>query len=268
MFDLDKINVEEHAVTLGVAVGILVVGFIAARWAASLVRRLAERGDLSPTLTPVFAKVARVAVLVMALMAALGKLGIDTSGLLAALGAAGLAIGLALKDTISDVASGLVLIALRPFDVGDAVDIAGTLGTVEGIDTFQTRILSFDGVPIVLGNASVRASKIVNYSRAKKRRIDLTIGIGYGDDIGKARAAIEDVLAREARVLKDEAVLVNVTALADSSVNLLVRCWTAPGDFFDTQLDLQRAIKERLDTEKISIPFPQRDVHLFKSDAA
>lgn len=266
---LSQEQLEHYALTFGGALVILVIGWIIAGWIGSGVRKLAERsGRMSPTLIPLFAKIARLSVQVMVVMAALEKVGVQTAGLFAMIGAAGLAIGLALKDTVSDVAAGVVLLVLRPFDVGEAVDIGGTGGVISAIDILQTKLTSFDGVPIVLNNSAVRSSKIQNYSRAETRRMDLEIGIGYGDDIGKAKAAIEDVLNSEPRVLQDPAILVNVMSLGDSAVVLLARCTTKAGDFFATKLDLTRAIKERLDQENISIPFPQRDLHMITGKAS
>lgn len=268
-FDFSQIRIEQHAVAAASALAILVIGWGLASWAGNAVRRVSEKsGRISPTLVPLFSRLTRLTLVVVVLLAALEKIGVETSGFFAMLGAAGLAIGLALKDTVSDVAAGVVLLVLRPFDVGEAVDIGGTGGMVTDIDIFQTKLTSFEGVPIVLNNSSVRTSIIQNYSRALTRRIDLEIGISYSADIGKARDAIQAVLEGDARVLKDPAVLVNTVSLGDSAVVLLARCTTSAADFWNAKLDLTRAIKERLDREGVSIPFPQRDVHLIKSDAA
>ena len=267
-FDLSKLDLERHALSLGGALAILAVGWILASWAAIAVGKASERsGRVSPTLVPLFKKVTRLSLLAVVILASLQQAGIETSGLFAMIGAAGLAIGLALKDTVSDLAAGVVLLVLRPFDVGEAVDIGGTGGAVADIGLFQTKLISFEGVPIVLNNSSVRTAIIQNYSRAETRRTDLQIGIGYGDDIGKARAAIEAVLQADARVLQDPAILVNTVSLGDSAVVILARYQTKAADFWAAKLDLTRAIKERLDREGISIPFPQRDVHLIKGDA-
>jgi small conductance mechanosensitive channel len=268
-FDPSTIDLQRRALTVGGALLILVLGWILAGWAGSAVRKASERHRaVSPTLVPLFAKLTRLSLLLVVIVAALDQLGVETSGLFAALGAAGLAVGLALKDTVSDVAAGVVLLVLRPFDVGEAVDIGGTGGVVTAIDLLQTKLTSFDGVPIVLNNSAVRTSIIQNYSRAQTRRIDLEIGIGYADDIGKAKAAIEGVLAAERRVLTDPPILVNTVKLGDSAVILLVRCVTKAQDFWDTKLDLTRAVKERLDRDGISIPFPQREVHLLGAPSA
>lgn len=268
-FNLSSIDLERSAITIGSALLILVFGWILAGWAGSAVRKASERsGRLSPTLVPIFAKLARVSFLLIVIVAALEKVGVQTSGLFAMIGAAGLAIGLALKDTVSDVAAGVVLLVLRPFDVGEAVDIGGTGGVITAIDILQTKLTSFDGVPIVINNSAVRTAIIKNFSRAETRRIDLEIGIGYRDDIGKAKAAIEDVLRTEPRVLANPQFSVNTVALRDSAVVLLARFTTKAADEWNTRLDVTRAFKERLDAEGISMPYPQRDVHLQRGAAA
>ena len=267
--DLSRTDLQGYAIAFASAFGILIVGWLLAGWAAGAVRKAGTRSErLSPTLVPVFAKLARMAVLTIVIIAVLEKLGVQTSGLFAMIGAAGLAVGLALKDTVSDIAAGVVLLVLRPFDVGEEVDIGATGGVVTAIDLFQTKLTTLDGIPIFINNSAVRTAIIKNHSRAKIRRVDLEIGIGYGDDIGKAKAAIEDVLRSEARVLKDPAFLVNTSALSDRAVVLLVRYSTSAADSFDAKLDLTRAIKERLDREGITLPFPQRDVHMIPVKAA
>lgn len=266
-FDFSKLNVEQYAVAGGSAFAILLIGWLLAGWLSRLVRSTSERsGRVSPTLVPLFAKLTRLGILAIVLLAALEKVGVQTSGLFAMIGAAGLAIGLALKDTVSDLAAGIVLLVLRPFDVGEAVDIAGKGGVITAIDLFETKLTSFEGVPIVINNSAVRASVLQNYSRATTRRLDLEIGVGYSDDIGKAISAIKQVVEADVRVLRDPAILVNTLSLGDSAVVILVRCSTAAADFWNTKLDMTRAIKECLDRENINIPFPQRDVHLFRSE--
>ncbi|MEY4546328.1 MAG: hypothetical protein RL685_2523 [Pseudomonadota bacterium] len=263
--NLADLELQQRAIALASSLAILVIGWMLATWAGVAVRKAGARSRWSsPTLVPLFAKLTRMGLLLVVAVSALEKLGVQTSGLFAALGAAGLALGLALKDTVADVAAGVVLLVLRPFDVGETVDVGGTTGTVTAIDIMQTELTSLDGVPVVLNNSSVRTAIIQNFSRAQTRRIDLRIGIGYADDIGHARAAIEDVLRADPRVLSEPAVLVNTLELGDSAVVMLARCSTKAADFWDTKLDLTRAIKERLDREGISIPFPQRDVHLIK----
>ncbi|HEY6557879.1 MAG TPA: mechanosensitive ion channel family protein [Polyangiaceae bacterium] len=262
-FDFSKLDWEQYAVAGGSALAILVIGWMIAAWAGNLVRRMTQRsGRISPTLIPLFSKLTHLTFLMVAILAALEKIGVQTGGFFAMIGAAGLAIGLALKDTVADVAAGVALLILRPFDVGDAVKIGDTDGSVTAIDMFQTKLTSFEGVPIVLNNSAVRTAVIQNFTRAQTRRVDLEVGVSYSDEIGKALAAIEALLDAEPRVLKDPAKLVKVNALGDSAVVLLARYHTQATDFLDTKLDLTRALKERLDREGISIPFPQRDLRI------
>ena len=245
------------------AIVILIIGSILAGWVAAIVRRAAERsGRLDRTVVTLLGRLARWAVLAFTVIAVLGRFGVQTTSLVALLGAAGLAVGLALQGALSNVAAGVLLLALRPFRVGDAVDIAGTAGVVDDMGLFATRLTSFDGVPQFVPNSSVWGKQISNYSQAGTRRNDLIVGIGYGDDIGAAMAALKDLVESESRALHDPAPLVAVESLGDSSVNLLLRYWTQAGDFYATKLDLTRAVKERFDRDGISIPFPQRDLHL------
>lgn len=256
----------EQIVDLGLnvvaAVAILVVGWVVAGWVEKVVRSATKRNDkLDATLVTVFARVARWAVLVFTIIAVLDRFGVQTASLVALLGAAGLAIGLALQGALANVAAGVMILAMRPFRIGDAVDIGGSVGAVEDIGLFVTQMRTFDGVPVFMPNSRIWGNEIKNFSRAERRRIDLTVGVGYGDDLDRALAVLGAVVAADARVLADPEPLVKVKALGESSVDLLVRVWTAPGDFLATQMDLTKAIKQRLDAEGISIPFPQRDVH-------
>lgn len=258
-----------YGLELAGAILIAVAGWIVAGWLSRVVRSLSKRsGRVDPTLEPLLVKLARWSVLAITLVAVLDKFGIQTASVIAFLGAAGLAIGLALKDTVSDLAAGVVILVLRPFNVGDAVSIAGTGGTIDGIDLFETRLTSWDGVPIVLPNGAVRTAKIENYSRAANRRLDLVVGIAYSDEIEKAVEALRALVKGEARVLAEPESMVVVTELGDSSVNLLVRVWVSPGDYWPMKFDMTRAIKECLDRAGVTIPFPQRDVHVFEAGKA
>lgn len=251
------------------AVAILVAGWAVAGWVEKAVRS-ATKGNpkVDATLVMVLARVARWAVLVFTIIAVLDRFGVQTASLVAVLGAAGLAIGLALQGALSNVAAGVMILALRPFRIGDAVDIGGSVGAVEDIGLFVTQMRTFEGVPVFMPNGRIWGNEIKNFSRAERRRVDLTVGVGYGDDLDRALAALTAVVAAEPRVLADPAPLVKVQAPDESSVDLLVRVWTAPGDFLATQMDLTRAIKLRLDAEGISIPFPQRDVHVIQGGSA
>lgn len=250
------------------AFAIIVGGWIASRWAHRFAVGLAERTEhLGATLAPVLGTGARVGVLVLTTVAMLNKLGIDTTSIVAALGALGIGIGLALKDTLSDLAAGIVILFLRPFEVGEDVDIAGVEGTIAAVDVFETKIIGFDGVPSVLPNKKVREGQIRNFSRAERRRIDLEVGIAYGADVDAAIEVVKEALAGDERVLDEPPSIVNVVKLADSSVNLLIRYWLPPANWIPNHLDVRRRVKLALDAAGISIPFPQRVVTMVK-DAA
>ncbi|MEC7521181.1 MAG: mechanosensitive ion channel domain-containing protein [Myxococcota bacterium] len=251
------------------AILILVLGWMLAAFFAGRVRKLAEKsGKIDATLIPVLTKMVRLGLLALVIVAALDKVGVDTASLFALVGAAGLAIGLALKDTAADIAAGIALLILRPFNIGEAVEIGSSSGTVEEIGIFQTRLTSFDGVPLVLNNSRVRTSEIKNYSRSATRRIEWTVGIDYGADIDAAMKILLDTVTQEARVLAEPAPVIDVTNLGDSSVDILVRVWCNAPDFFATKLALGRQMKQALDAAGIGIPFPQREIRILKDEAA
>lgn len=245
------------------AILILIVGWVVASWAARLAKAgLSRSGRVDTTVVVVLSRAVRWLVLAFTLVAVLNRFGVQTTSIVALLGAAGLAVGLALQGTLSNVAAGLMVLMLRPFRLGDAVDVGGTGGTVDDIGLFTTRLTTFDGVVVHLPNAQVWGEKIQNYTQAGKRRFDLVVGIGYGDDIGKALEAMRALVSSDDRVLAEPEPIYVVTGLGDSAVNVMARYWTAPDDYWTTRFDLTRSVKERFDAEDIAIPFPQRDLHL------
>ncbi|MBW2527251.1 MAG: mechanosensitive ion channel [Deltaproteobacteria bacterium] len=253
-------------------IAILVVGWIVAGIAGRWAIRVCEKSDwIEPTIERYLARLVRFLVMAIAIIAMLNSFGVQTASIIAVLGAMGLAIGLALQGTLSNVASGLMLLILRPFKQGDAVDVGGTSGTVQEIGLFATELKGFDGLCMLVPNAQVLGSKITNFTRNGTRRVDMVFGIGYGDDIAKAMEIIGDVISKDERVLDDPELFIAVGELGASSVDILARPWTKVGDFFGVKCDVTRTIKERFDEEGISIPFPQQDVHVVdmpKADAA
>lgn len=247
------------------ALAVLIIG----RWIAGrirkAVRRSLERAGTDTTLVPFFASFAYYTVIAVVLIAVLNLFGVQTTSLIAVLGAAGLAVGLALQGTLSNFAAGVMLLGFRPFRVGDYVDIAGTAGSVSEIGLFTVTLNTPDNVRIIVPNSSVYGQTISNYAANPTRRNDLVVGISYGDDIGKAIATIEKILADDPRVLKDPAPVVATSELGDSSVNIVVRPWCTKEDYWPLRFDLTRRIKEGIEAAGCSIPFPQRDVHLFQS---
>jgi small conductance mechanosensitive channel len=242
--------------------------FIVGRWIAKLLTAFTEKvmnkRKVDPTIVSFIANLSYIALLVFVVLAALGQLGIQTTSFIAVIGAAGLAIGLALQGSLSNFAAGFLMIIFRPFKVGDFIEGAGVAGTVEAIHIFTTQMLTPDNKTIIIPNASLTAGNITNYSAKGTRRVDLVFGIGYGDDVDHAKKVISDVLAKEERILKDPAPTIKLIELADSSVNFAVRPWVLSTDYWDVYSALTENIKKSFDAEGINIPFPQRDVHVYK----
>jgi len=256
--------ITEYGLRVVGAIALLIIGRIAAVWVRKIVRRALEKSETDPTLAVFFSKAAYYLVLIVVFIAVLGLFGVETTSLIAVLGAAGLAVGLALQGTLSNFAAGVMLLIFRPFKLGDFVDIGGTMGSVEEIGLFSTILKTPDNVKIVVPNSSVWGGTISNFNGYESRRIDLVIGISYEDSIQTAMDTIQAVLASDQRVLKDPAPQIAVAGLGDSSVDLVVRPWCEAADYWDLRFDMIRKIKEGLETAGCSIPYPQQDVHLFK----
>jgi len=249
------------------AVAVFVLGrMIAGGFRRQIRRALAARG-VDPTLSPFLSGMAYYLVITFTVIAVINLFGVPTTSILAVLGAAGLAVGLALQGTLSNFASGVMLLVFRPFKVGDYVEAGGTAGSVLEIAIFTTQLNTPDNVRIIVPNATIWGSTVKNYATNDTRRNDMVVGISYSDDIGKATAVIERVLEADSRVLKDPAPLIAVSELADSSVNIAVRPWCRKEDYGALRFDLTRTFKEELEAAGCSIPFPQRDVHLFREGA-
>lgn len=253
----------EYGIRLVVALVIFYVGLVISRKVAALVGRIMSKAKVDETLICFVRNMMHYLLLTVVGIAALGQLGINVTSFLAVLGAAGLAIGLALKDSLSNFASGVMLILFRFFRVGDYVTVAGTSGTVTAVNLFNTELATPDNQKVYVPNSSITGDVIVNVTANDTRRIDLVVGIGYGDKISQAQGILEGLVAADPRILETPAPTVAVSELADSSVNFVVRPWVATGDYWAVRFDLIRAIKETFDAEGVSIPFPQQDVHIF-----
>lgn len=245
------------------AIVLLIVGFVVAgilkRWTYSGLGRFESFDE---TLRKFFAKVVRYAVLALVIIAVLAQFGVQTASIIAALGAVGLAIGLALQGTLQNIAAGIMLLVLKPFRVGEYVDCGSVSGTIEEIGLFATEFKRIDGLYVLAPNSELWNTPVTNYSRNPLRRNDLTIGIGYGDDIELAQQTLADLAARDGRVLDDPAPATFVGELGDSAVAVTLRYWTTTPDWWQTRLDMTKAGKQAFDAKGISIPFPQRDVHV------
>jgi small conductance mechanosensitive channel len=250
------------------AIVILLVGLYAAGWASRLVSRLLARSErVDVTLQHFFASLTKYAIIAFTVIAVLAEFGVETTSLIAVFGAAGLAIGLALQGTLSNVAAGVMLLLFRPFKVGDYIDGGGVTGTVKAIHLFTTELATPDNVQIIAPNSQLWGAAIHNYSYHPTRRVDILLGIAYEANIDQARKAVLEVVGQDARVHKDPEPMVAVADLADNSVNLTVRVWCDSADYWALKFDLTHSLKDRMDAEGISIPYPQRTVHLVQESA-
>jgi len=245
---------------------IFALGLWISRWVRALIRRALEHRRVDPLLVEFVGSLVYYVLLVAVALAAVSRIGIDTTSFLAVAGTMGLAIGLAMKDNLSNFSSGVVLILFRPFTLGDYIEVAGTAGTVKSISLSSTILSTPDNQKIIVPNNKITGEIIRNVTANDTRRIDMLIGIGYGDDIAKAKQVVANLLAADPRVMTEPMPQIAVAELADSSVNLVVRPWVATGDYWSVRFDLTERIKLALDENGISIPFPQRDVHMIAAD--
>ncbi len=246
----------------GLALAIFFVGRAVVGWIRSVLEKLMTRHGFDDMLIRLATKSAYVALMIVVVLAALDQLGVNTTSALAVFGAAGLAVGLALQDSLSNFAAGIMIAIFHPFRLGHYIEAAGTSGTVTEVGIFNTTLLTPDNKQVIVPNGLVYNDTIVNYSAEENRRIDLVFGIGYDDDIDKARELIESIMAADDRIFKDPAPVVAVNELADSSVNFVVRPWCKGVDYWDIRFSLIEQVKQSFDKNGISIPYPQQDVHM------
>ena len=251
-----------YAFSLLMALLIFVVG----KWAvnkivALLGKVLRKVKGMDETLIKFLENIVYYALMIVVLLTALGKLGVETTSFLAILGAAGLAIGLALKDSLGNFASGVMIIMFKPFKVGDVVTAAGVTGSVSEVGIFNSVFITPDNQKIIVPNGAITSGSIININAHDTRRVDLVVGIGYEDDIKKTKEVLNDIITSNEKVLIDKGITIAVSELADSSVNFVVRAWVNTPDYWDVKFNLTETIKLRFDEEGISIPFPQQDVH-------
>jgi small conductance mechanosensitive channel len=249
------------------AIVVLIVGMAVAKGIRNGIRKALEKRNVDATLVPFTSKLVYYLMLAFVVLAVLGLFGVQVTSIIAVLGAAAFAVGLALQGTLSNFAAGVMLLIFRPFQVGDVVDTGGVVGSVVEIGLFATRLNSPDNIRIIVPNSSVWGTTIKNISFHETRRNDMVVGVSYSDDLGTAIDVINRILAADERVLEEPAPTVAVSEMADSSVNIVVRPWCKAGDFWSLRFDLNRKLKEELEASGCSIPFPQRDVHLFQASA-
>ena len=250
------------------AIAIFVIGRWIAKAVRNGIRRMMKKADADPIIIGFVGSMTYIALLAFVVIAALGQLGIQTTSFIAILGAAGLAVGLALQGSLANFAAGFLMIIFRPFKVGDFIEGAGVAGIVEAIHIFTTTLKTGDNKLIIIPNAKLSGDNITNYSAQETRRVDMTVGVAYDADLSVVRDVLNDIINKEDRVLKDPAPLVAVAELADNSVNFVVRVWTKTGDYWGVKFDMTETIKNRFDAEGIGIPFPQRDIHIVSGQVA
>jgi small conductance mechanosensitive channel len=249
------------------ALAILILGWMIAGWIRSAVdKSLSKVPNMDGTLRPFLSNLVRWIVLAFVIVAVLNQFGVETTSMIAVLGAAGLAIGLALQGTLSNVASGVMLLILRPFKVGDFISAGSLSGTVVEIGLFTSELKTGDGVYIMAPNSQIWNTTITNFSRNSTRRIDIVVGVAYDDDLDVAQKALQSLMDGQALVLKNPASETMIKSLGDSSVNINMRCWVNTADYWDAFWALNKGAKAAVESAGCSIPFPQRDVHLFEDN--
>lgn len=258
----------EYGLSVLGAIALLIIGFFAARIIRRWVRRALRRNQVDETLIPVLTSGSYYLVLIFVLIAVLGLFGVQVTSIVAVLGAAAFAVGMALQGTLSNFASGIMLLVFRPFKTGDLVEVGGAEGIVQEIGIFMTALDTFDNVRYIVPNTSIWGSTIKNYTVHEQRRNDIVVSISYSDDIDAAMAAIHETLSKDERVLREPEARVVVGALGDSSVDLYVRPWCHKDDFFPLRFDLTHRLKLAVESAGCTIPFPQRDVHMHATKAA
>lgn len=249
------------------AIVVFIVGRFLAGVITSVVRKLLKRSQMDQILVDFIGSLTRTVLVLFVIIAALDRLGVDTTSLVALLGAAGLAVGLAMKDSLGNFAAGVMLILFRPFKAGDYVEVAGTAGTVEKVGIFTTILKTPDNCEVIVPNGNIYGGNITNYAARPTRRIDLVFGIGYDDDLKQARQILQQLVEADERILKEPEPVIAVSELADSSVNFVCRPWVKKEDYWAVRWDLTEKVKLAFDEAGISIPYPQRDVHLYQEGA-
>ncbi len=248
------------------AAAILIIGRFVAIGIRRVLKKVLQRSHVEDTLISFVTNLAYIAILTFIVIAALGQLGVQTASFVAVIGAAGLAVGLALQGSLANFAAGVLMIIFKPFKVGDFIEAGGASGIVERVGIFTSELKTPDNKKIIIPNAKVTGDNITNYSAKDQRRVDIVAGVSYADDLDKVRKVLEQILAEDERILDDPPPTIGVLELGDSSVNFAVRPWVKTADYWDVFFATQEKIKKRFDAEGISIPFPQRDVHLYKTE--
>jgi len=266
-----EVLMNEYAMPWAIKVVMALAIFIIGRWVVkvvvNLVKKLLARGSMEEMLINFVASIVNAVLLLFVIIASLDQLGVDTTSLVALIGAAGLAIGLALQGSMQNFAAGVMILVFKPFKSGDFIDAGGVMGVVETVNIFSSTLRTGDNKEVIVPNGAIYGGAITNFSARDTRRVDMVFGIGYDDDIRQAKAILEKIVNEDERVLKDPAPVIALSELADSSVNFVVRPWVNSGDYWAVMWDTNEKVKMAFDEAGISIPYPQMDVHLHKQAA-
>ena len=258
--------IQTTGVDLGINLVTALVIFFVGKWIVGMVvkgmMKAMQKGDLDITLRRFISNLARTLLMLFVIIAAINALGVQTASLIALLGAAGLAVGLALQGSLSNFAAGVLIVLFRPYKVGDWIEGGGVSGAVEEVQILTTVLKTGDNKRVIIPNSQIMGTTITNYSANDTRRVDLVVGVSYSDDLDKVRKELQDLVNADERILKDPAVTIAVSELADSSVNFVLRPWVNTADYWAVYFDLTERVKKRFDEVGISIPFPQRDIHV------
>jgi len=271
LFSENSALISQYIVPWGIKIVAAILIYIIGRWVAKLivksVVKLMQKSNVDESLRKFVGNIIGAVLTIFIIIAAIEQLGVDTTSIMAIFAAAGLAVGLALKDSLSNFSAGVMLIIFKPFKLGDLVTAGGSTGVVEVIQIFNTVMRTGDNQEIIVPNSHIYGSSIINMSKRDTRRVDLVIGIGYDDNIGEAKQLIEGIIAKNSLILTDPAPTIMVLELGDSCINIAVRPWVKTGDYWVVCADLLQTIKETFDEQGISIPYPQRDVHMITKTA-
>ncbi len=263
--------INEYAIPWGINIAMAIIIYVIGRLVVGLLlglfRRVMAKSKYDQMIIDFLESILSAVLMLFVIVASLDELGVDTTSLVAILGAAGLAIGLSLQDSLKNFAAGVMLLVFKPFKAGNYVEVAGTSGIVQKIGIFHSVLTSLDNKEITIPNGRIYSDNITNYSARETRRCDMTFGIGYDDDLLKAKQVLQELVDKEERILKEPACLIGVAELGDNSVNFTVRPWVKSADNLAVRLDFTEAVKLRFDEEGISIPYPQMDVHLHKEES-
>ncbi|HEI8868499.1 TPA: small-conductance mechanosensitive channel MscS [Serratia odorifera] len=252
----------QYAVNVIAAIAILIVGSILARMIGNALNRVLKLRGIDATVADFLSAMARYSILAFTFIAVLGRVGVQTTSVIAVLGAAGLAVGLALKDSLSNFSAGVLLVAFRPIRAGEYVDLGGIAGTVDQVQIFSTTMRTPDNKTIVVPNGKIIAGNIINYSREPNRRVDIVVGVAYDADIDLVKKVLNEVIAADKRIMHEKGVTVRLNEMAASSLNFVTRSWTTNAQYWDVYFDLMENFKRALDANSIGIPYPQMDVHV------